>query len=411
MSALMRPSVRRCLFRQFSKVSIVVIFIALGLATSLLHAEATTLSATLKKSSLKVLGFYKNINLCLNTNQLRTRWHAVGASKIIGRKNLKVANFLCNFGYAVRTSGMRSEGAYDWRPTASFLKQATVNQELFGSSYCIPVAKREFSKVTYTNEWSANLGLGPQKLLSYTFEYKIRILLGEGAVVGPYKGKIVMTLDPTDGIWKVMTDKCGLSDNGVQVFYKYVNSLELPLPKSAKTEQKSFNSPSTDKKEGATGLSLGFVPTLSKKSSLQELAGQYYEGQEFKQHDIDVNADFETTWDEVLDYLGGSFFISPWGIAIADKESGYILTKIKQDPSPDRLGPSSNVDRYRSWFVVKVKLLSSSTVQLSAIRGVYDSYDGQSWSSYSNVSYAERLCKSFLKKVKKKAERAFKKKR
>lgn len=78
----------------------------------------------------------------------------------------------------------------------------------------LQVAKREYLKTTYENRWQES----GRQLMSFTFTYQFYPLISGPPTLGPFQGKIVEFLDPSDGKWKIVERE--FSDRGL---YEYLD--------------------------------------------------------------------------------------------------------------------------------------------------------------------------------------------
>ena len=88
------------------------------------------------------------------------------------------------------------------------------------SYFLIPIAKRSYLATTYENRWTE----GGTEMGSLTFTYEIHPILVSLPKLGPFEGKIVAALDPSDGKWKLQQSRLG--DQGVNSYAQWLHQYQ-----------------------------------------------------------------------------------------------------------------------------------------------------------------------------------------
>lgn len=194
----------------------VVALAALAAATSAVAGQADVDSG-LRDQALEAMNFSAPIALLLYKNSV-SGWEI--QSRLDGSKLLR--SVLIPGGYC---RGIGSDG---FEPTA---KLQAISQHVydpmrpFGGLEGVTVAKREFSDYTFVNHFKAQEEkFGEVQKLAFKFSYYFVPVLPDFPRVGPFEGKVVCFIDPTEGHWRIETAE--LRDGGINEFAKWL--AELP---------------------------------------------------------------------------------------------------------------------------------------------------------------------------------------
>jgi len=188
----------------------------------------------LRDRALEAMGFSEPVELLLIDDpasgwQISEVADGSALQKLPNAEKL-LRDFLIPAGYCRELGSDRFEPTTKLRQLAHQVNATMTVGDLEG----VTVARREFGEYTFVNRFKAQHDpFGEVQKLAFKFTYHFVPVLAGFPEAGPFEGRVVCFLDPTEGTWRIETAE--LHDEGINEFAKWIQ--ELPERSGATTEQ------------------------------------------------------------------------------------------------------------------------------------------------------------------------------
>jgi len=336
--------------RLFGDVALGMICVGLLLVGKL---SGQTLDPQLRASSLNGIGFNKKVEVCIDHNSTYGWVYVINGFGLDGHiDKQQLTSYFVDLGLLSYTGG-ETHARPAFEPTQQFISVARTKDAFIGfgqKHYCLSIAKRVFKKVTYFNKWMAPMDLGEQQMIAFTFTYSMETLFDKPVTFGDFDGKIVMTLDPTDGKWKILKDRCSLEDRGLSTISQFLSELH---PTTSILPPSTSESASTNKQTKRT------IP-------FREHLEKYTNPGKFPIRERRFSASIDDLWKAANRVFekSESYFNMLLTVAESDRDSGFMATKQTEKRLSRIL--------LRVQVFIGLTLLSSGSTEMTIVVSAYD---------------------------------------